>query len=444
MAAASASAEWTPWEWSNAAEYDTLAANGYVRNSAVASCMGEWAVRFPEPPLGQINDKGEIEFDTDALKPIKHNVVMSERLLMLCSILYAIIGGNAYLYKVKGKLGDHIGYFPFSDGFVTPKADPATGMLSHYSLARNGKKVRVEKDEIVHLRWPSIDPGNWLKSVSPLLQLSQDAETDNYFARAINSVLKNDATPKTAYFMDADAAKQGVEKLGSLQAVIEFVKQKWKEAFGGENLGSLGIFMGGKIERLGMNFEELNSEPLRKLPEARIAGVLKVPPIIAGLSVGLEAATYSNYIQARLTFVQDRLCPLWTQWADTLGKSLSDSDNPVTLVFDTSKVIALQDSRLEAEKRVIDKYKAKLITRNEARTELGYEKLEDAPKNELRETVGGATALQALQISYASGQIDQPMALATAELIFGFTPEEATQLFPERSPDLTPTQTEQV
>jgi hypothetical protein len=58
-----------------------------------------------------------------------------------------------------------------------------------------------------------------------------------------------------------------------------------------------------------------------------------------------------------------------------------------------------------------------------------------APPNELRTTVGGSTALLELQMSYYKGEIPRDAAMANARLIFGFSNEEAAELFPEREPD---------
>jgi phage portal protein BeeE len=45
--------------------------------------------------------------------------------------------------------------------------------------------------------------------------------------------------------------------------------------------------------------------------ETRIAAAAGVPPVIVGLSEGLQAATYSNYSQARRRFADGTMRPLW-------------------------------------------------------------------------------------------------------------------------------------
>jgi hypothetical protein len=55
--------------------------------------------------------------------------------------------------------------------------------------------------------------------------------------------------------------------------------------------------------------------------------------------------------------------------------------------------------------------------------------------NDLRQTVGGSTAILALQEAYYAGQVPHDAAVANAVLIFGFTEAEAQALFPEMAPD---------
>lgn len=50
--------------------------------------------------------------------------------------------------------------------------------------------------------------------------------------------------------------------------------------------------------------------------------------------------------------------------------------------------------------------------------------------NELRQTVGGAQALTALQAQYYNGELPKQACIATAVLVFGFSQDDAVKLFP--------------
>ena len=63
--------------------------------------------------------------------------------------------------------------------------------------------------------------------------------------------------------------------------------------------------------------------------------------------------------------------------------------------------------------------------------------------NDLRQTVGGLTAITGLQTEFYAGNIPREAAIANVSLLFGFTDAESASLFPEIAPQkLTPVDSE--
>jgi phage portal protein BeeE len=115
---------------------------------------------------------------------------------------------------------------------------------------------------------------------------------------------------------------------------------------------------------------------LHRIPEERIAAVMGVPAIIAGLGAGLERSTYSNFREAREMFTEAKLVPMWRMDGSKLNTSLKPdftSDEAVYIDYDLSDVRALQED--------MDKRYARLnigvqgarpwVTINEARSDVG-------------------------------------------------------------------------
>jgi hypothetical protein len=76
--------------------------------------------------------------------------------------------------------------------------------------------------------------------------------------------------------------------------------------------------------------------------------VFGVPPIIAGIQAGLDAATYSNYEQARKAFFEDTVSGLWARLDGALTRGLLTefTDDPaISIEFDTTDVPALQEDK---------------------------------------------------------------------------------------------------
>jgi hypothetical protein len=70
---------------------------------------------------------------------------------------------------------------------------------------------------------------------------------------------------------------------------------------------------------IGANMQQLEFKITQGAGETRIAAAAGVPPIIVGLSEGLQAATYSNYGQARRAYADLWARPTWRNVAASLA-----------------------------------------------------------------------------------------------------------------------------
>jgi hypothetical protein len=69
---------------------------------------------------------------------------------------------------------------------------------------------------------------------------------------------------------------------------------------------------------VGTNLRQIEFKVNQGAGETRLASAAGVPPVIAGFSEGLEAATYANYSQARRRFTDGTMHPLWENAAGSL------------------------------------------------------------------------------------------------------------------------------
>jgi phage portal protein BeeE len=96
----------------------------------------------------------------------------------------------------------------------------------------------------------------------------------------------------------------------------EFVRLFNEHHAGPQNAGKTLFLTGGAdIKTVGQNWRELDMRAMQGADETRIAAAAGVPPVIAGLSEGLAAATYSNYSQARRRLADGTMRPLWGAFA---------------------------------------------------------------------------------------------------------------------------------
>lgn len=167
------------------------------------------------------------------------------------------------------------------------------------------------------------------------------------------------------------------------QADADAIRERWQQTYGGfQRWTNIALLSGGlDVKQIGTNIDEMAYPELRQLTEARICSAFGVPPILIHSATGLAHATYSNYAEARRAFFEDTVQPLWSRIDGALERGLLaefDLSPNVTLQFDLSGVIALQDNVNEAWSRAVSALQAGAITLNQAQQQIGMPGFGDA------------------------------------------------------------------
>lgn len=359
--------------------FRNLVRDGYQKNAAVFACISALAFAFPEAPLVVLRERDEEPLPQHPLRSLirRPNKLMGEAELKAITIVYAAIGGNAYWHKIRTRRGI-VELWPYHAGYFTavPGGD---NWISHYVYDETGSGAcyeglpKVPVEDIVHFKWPSPDPGQPWQAMPPLRPAAREVDSDNEATRYLFTLLKNDAVPRTILTTPADRNLSDDE--------VKRMRAQFKDRYGGDNRGDVAILEGGTtMQRLGLDLEQLAFEALHNLPEARIAAAFRVPPIIAGLNVGLQRSTFANYGEARKAFTQDTLVPLWVAWASEIEADPDLNPTGELVRMDTSRVAALQEDENRKWTRVINAVAAGLLDEDEGRAEIGKPKRERKPE----------------------------------------------------------------
>lgn len=194
------------------------------------------------------------------------------------------------------------------------------------------------RDEVAHFA-PIPDPQASYRGMSWLTPILPEIVNDKLMQKHKRSFLVAGGTPNLVFSVDK---------------AISYEKfRAWKEAmreeYDGPDNAYKKMFIGGgaDVKVVGANMVEMGFSQLQGHTETRIAAAAGVPPIIVGLSEGLEAATYSNYGQARRRFADGTMHPLWQNAAgslETLFKPPGTSD----LWYDARDVPFLREDEKDA------------------------------------------------------------------------------------------------
>jgi HK97 family phage portal protein len=358
------------------AAFHSLVSQGYARNAAYFACIETHAFTFPEPPL-LVWDS-----DDDSAKPIPNhplrrllarpNIDQGEAEFLATAITWMAIGGNCYLHKLRNSRGQVVGLRPYHDGVMRPEpaGDDAESWIARYRFRlANGEEEPVPREDVIHLKWPSVDPSAPWRAQAPILAAAREVDADNEATRYLGALLQNDAIPRTVITQSPQQALTPDE--------VRRMRAEYQQLHGGDRRGGVAILeAGASIQRLGLNMSELDFSALHDIPEQRICAVLRVPSSVAGLG---DDPTYSNSEEAWNRFTRDTRVPLWRAVASEIEADLAaDFGGNIAVRFDLRRVAALQEDEGARATRVVSGFTAGLLGFRESRALLGVAELPDA------------------------------------------------------------------
>jgi phage portal protein BeeE len=180
---------------------------------------------------------------------------------------------------------------------------------------------------------------SWLTPV--IREIVADRAATDFKAR----FFENGATPNMVVKFDLDS----VEKM-----------RPWIDLFRESHEGAVNayktLFIGAGTDAtvVGANLQEMDFKMTQGAGETRIAAAAGVPPVIVGLSEGLQAATYSNYSQARRRLSDGTMRPLWGSMAGSMANLVTVPPGAV-LSYDGRDVPALKEDIQDKAKEMQEK-----------------------------------------------------------------------------------------
>lgn len=199
--------------------------------------------------------------------------------------------------------------------------------------------VPLMVDEVSHFA-PIPDPLASFRGMSWLTPVVREIENDGLMNTHKRRFLENGATPN----MIITHAK-GADR----DAILAFDERMKAQNAGVANAGkTLNLYPGADATIVGSNMKELDFKSVQGAGETRIAAAAGVPPIIVGLSEGLESATYSNYAQARRRFADGTMHPNWASAAGALATIMPSQGRDARLWYDASDIPFLREDEKDA------------------------------------------------------------------------------------------------
>jgi HK97 family phage portal protein len=333
-------------------DYRTYVEEGFNLNSLIYSAITYKARASISSPLRAYEGDREHPERCQPDHPLsklldRPNQYQSGAEMMQLLTVYLNISGNAYLHFDRAKRGE----MPTSIRPLRPDRVfiiPQRGGLQGYIYVPEGKTPTAEAnrddivpilpEDIMHVKLPN--PGDPLEGLgyglSPLSAAAYSADVDNDVTRFLKLFFQKGTMGNTALSFDVPMEESEVSR----------ARARWMEVYGGyQNWSDIVILdQGGKVQRLGMTFDEMGFGDLDERNESRILGPLGVPVILLGTRIGLKRGSYNNYETARRAFWQDTFVPELAMYESEFVYYLTAPDGAFPR-FDLSDVPALQQDK---------------------------------------------------------------------------------------------------
>lgn len=330
--------------------YSSLATNAMRSNGIVWACVVARMMLFGDAvfqyrPLGSITS-GDL-YGTPALERLEKPWPGADtRKLLNLTDLHAQLDGNAYSYRDPNNLATRVARPDWMTIVLGSRQPPRLDFeawdidteIIGYIYRPNGQGAPSEQsvmllpDEVAHFM-PIPDPMWHFRGMSWLQPVVQEILGDTAMTEHKNAFLRNGATPNLVVTMDAATRKEEFE------AFVE----RFDDSHQGAINAYKTIYLAGGADAkvVGADLKQLDFRMVQAHGETRVCNAAGIPPIIVGVSEGLDSATYSNYAQARRAWADAQLRPLWAGVCSALG-NIVDVPPGSELWYDERRISFLQ------------------------------------------------------------------------------------------------------
>lgn len=311
----------------------------------------------------------------------KPNPFTEKKLFINQLVSNYLLTGNIYVVKYMSSRAMPIELMSINPQDITIQSSSQDDYAGSYTITNNFNKqngtvfnrndkykfVAKNENELIHCINYNPNYGNsnlvgtsFFAGAAIELSMYLEANLLNY------NFIKNGANPSAIINYDGD------NPLMLDPDTAEKVKNKLENTFKGANNAGSVVFLSDKykIQTLGSQVKDLNYAELQARVDKKVFQCLQIP--IA--KIENKAMTYSNLDVAEYQYYDNAVLPIFNKIADFLTTKILQVDyknsQDLVLTYDEAEIKPLKTRQADYVKTI---YKDGIITRNEARTELGYE-----------------------------------------------------------------------
>jgi len=362
------------------ARYDQLAEEGYQQNAIVYRCVNEIANSASRVEINLF--RGDQELDQHPLLDLLYDPSPMCSQVEFFQALYAYlqISGNSYILGVGGDNQPPTELYNLRPDRIRIKAGKrATPEAYHYIIG--GQVVEsydvdqaTGKSKIKHIKL--FNPLDDFYGMSPIMSSSIDIDQHNLANKHNVNLLQNGARPSGAVVFkpkDETGAQIQLSETQRSQLVNDI-----NQRFGGTGNAGKPMLLEGDFDwkEMGLSPKDMDFTQLKHMSAKDIALVFGVPSQIIGIP---DSQTYSNFSEAKLALYNETIIPLLDRVQSDLNEWLTPQfGDDLELRYNIDSIPAMAEQRRRVFESVTAGVQNGILTRNEAREQLGYETIAGA------------------------------------------------------------------
>ena len=362
------------------ARYDQLAEEGYQQNAIVYRCVNEIANSASRVEINLF--RGDQEIDNHPLLDLLYNPspMVSNVEYFQAVYAYLLISGNSYMLSVGSDRAPPTELYNLRPDRIKINAGTRATPNS-YDYIVGGQVVEsylVDQStglsKVKHMKM--FNPLDDFYGMSPITSASIDIDQHNLANKHNVNLLQNGARPSGAVIFKPKDETGAAMQLSEVQRsqLVNDINQR----FGGTGNAGKPMLLEGDFDwkEMGLSPKDMDFASLKHMSAKDIALVYGVPSQLIGIP---DSQTYSNFAEAKLALYNETIIPLLDRFQGDLNEWLTPMfGEGLELRYDIDSIPAMAEQRKRVFESVSTGVRDGILTRNEAREQLGYEPIDGA------------------------------------------------------------------
>ena len=362
------------------ARYDQLAEEGYQQNAIVYRCVNEIANSASRVEINLF--RGDQEIDKHPLLDLLYNPspMVSNVEYFQAVYAYLLISGNSYMLSVGGDRTPPTELYNLRPDRIKINASSRSTPNS-YDYVIGGQTVEsylvdqsTGNSKVKHIKM--FNPLDDFYGMSPIQSASIDIDQHNLANKHNVNLLQNGARPSGAVVFKPKDETGAAMQLSEVQRsqLVNDINQR----FGGTGNAGKPMLLEGDFDwkEMGLSPKDMDFTQLKHMSAKDIALVYGVPSQLIGIP---DSQTYSNFAEAKLALYNETIIPLLDKVQADMNEWLTPMfGEDLELRYNVDSIPAMAEQRRRVFESVTQGVQNGILTRNEAREQLGYEPLDGA------------------------------------------------------------------